>query len=176
MAVDDKLFDLLNQMRTNEQKQAELEEREYCIHGLCAVLGYNPERHEPYFNFKAGKDIFRDGNMYLDHPEALQALEQAMEIDGAILIDADGKLMHSGRYMLSDMQNVYSSNKEALATYKHLQETSDAGTRHIAAIALSVQQPDLLFYTLKSDYPELRVIKGGKIIRSTVPGETKTKY
>lgn len=176
MTVEDKLFDLLNQMRTNEQKQAKLEGREYCIHGLCAVLGYNPEQHEPHFNFEAGKDIFRDQNMYLDHPEALQALEQAMEIDGAILIDAEGKLMHSGRYMLSDMNNVYSSNKEALATYKHLQKTSDAGTRHIAAIALSAQQPDLLFYTLKSDYPELRVFKEGKIIRSTVPGETKLDY
>ena len=176
MAVDDKLFDLLNQMRTNEQRQAELEGREYRIHGLCAVLGYNPERHEPYFNFEAGKDIFRDQNMYLDHPEALQALEQAMEIDGAVLIDAEGKMMHSGRYMLSDMQNVYSSNKEALATYKRLQKTSDAGTRHIAAIALSAQQPDLLFYTLKSDYPELRVFKGGNIVRSSVPGEAKLKY
>ena len=179
--LEDKLFSLLDQMRLNELQRVEKakeegkegKETEYYIHGLCAVLGYDPKEHAPYFDFAAGEDIFHAQDMYLKNTDALQALEEAMKIDGAILINPEGKLMHSGKYMLSDMKKVYSTNKEALATYKYLQEASDAGTRHIAAIALSAQQPDLLFYTLKSDYPELRVFKGGQIVRSTVSGEVE---
>ncbi|MEK6809800.1 MAG: hypothetical protein AABY40_03940 [Nanoarchaeota archaeon] len=175
MDLEKRLYGLLDNMRSNEMERAEKEGREYRMHGLCAVLGYNPEQHQPYFGFDAGKDIFHGKDVYLQDQEALQVLEEAMEIDGAILIGPDGKLMHSGKYMLPDMKEAYSKNKEALATYQYLQTVSDAGTRHIAAIALSSQQPDLLFYTLKSDHPELRVFKGGRIVRSSVAGEVENK-
>lgn len=171
--LEEKLFSLLDQMRTNEIRQADKDGRGYHVHGLCAVLGYNPEEHASYFSFEAGKDLFQNQEIYLQDPEALQALEKAMEIDGAILIDKDGKLTHSGRYMLPDLRGVYSTNEKALATYKKIQKTSDAGTRHFNAVALSAERPDLLFYTLKSDYPELRIFRGGDIVRSTVPGEVK---
>lgn len=171
--LEQRLFDILDQMRTNELERARQEGREYHIHGLCAVLGYDQKEHASYVRLKVGKDLFQDQDVYLQDSEALDALEKAMEIDGAILIGRDGKLMHSGRYILSDLEKVYSTNEKALATYGKLQETADAGTRHIAAIALSAQRQDLLIYTLKSDYPQLRVFKGGSIVRSTVPGEVK---
>lgn len=169
--LEDTLFGLLDQMRNNELEKAKKEGRGYHMHGLCAILGYDAKEHASYVRIKVGKDLFQDQDVYLRDPEALDALEKAMEIDGAILIGRDGKLMHSGRYILSDLEKVYSTNEKALATYEKLQETADAGTRHIAAIALSAQRPDLLIYTLKSDYPQLRAFKGGSIVRSTVPGE-----
>lgn len=170
---EETLFSLLDQMRINELRNAEVEGRDYRMHGLCAILGYDPKEHSSYVRLKVGKDLFQDQEVYLQDSKALDALEKAMEIDGAILIGKDGKLMHSGRYILSDLEKVYSMNEKALATYAQLQETSDAGTRHIAAIALSAQRPELLIYTLKSDYPQLRVFRGGSIVRSTVPGEVK---
>ncbi|GEM_PF-4511445 len=178
--LEDKLYTLLDQMRNNEIQQAEKEGREYGIHGLCAVLGYDPAQHSSYFNIpgidiSVGKDIFKDKNMYLNNPKALEALQEAMQIDGAILIGKDGKLMHSGQYILPDL-GVYSRQPEAAATFKYLKETADGGTRHLNAIALSAELPNLLLYTLKSDHPELRVIKGGLIYRSTVPGEVKNNY
>lgn len=171
--LEQRLFDLLEQMRTDEVKQSEEERRPYYLHGLCAVLGYRPESHSSYFKFEAGRDILQNQDIYLRDAKALPALQEAMEIDGAILIGPDGKLMHSGRFMLSDLEKVYSDNQEALATYKYLQKVSDAGTRHIAAIALSAQQPELFFYALKSDHPELRIFKGGRVVHSTVPGEVE---
>ena len=168
--LENRLYNLLDQMRTNEVKQAEKEGRKYKIHGLCAVLGYDPEQHASYFKRQVGKDILANKEIYLQDEEALPALQEAMEIDGAILIDRQGKLMHSGRYMKFD-ERMYDLSLEASATYEKLRETADAGTRHVAAVALSAQLPDLLFYTLKSDHPQLRQFKGGSIYRSNVPGE-----
>lgn len=169
--LENRLYELLNQMREAEIKKAAQESRPYKIHGLCAVLGYEPQKHQPYFETEVGKDVFLDKLVYLHDSEALQALEEAMEVDGAILIGTDGKLLHSGKYMEADKK--YRKDERVLATYQKLRESSDAGTRHLAAIALSVQRPDLLFYTLKSDHPQLRVFKDGSIYRSTVPGEVK---
>src|SRR3989344_5061856 len=176
-ALEDKLYLLLNQMRNKEIQQAEKEGREYGIHGLCAILGYDPKKHFSYFNIpgidiSVGKDLFKNQEIYLKDAQAFEALQEAMEIDGAILIGKDGKIMHSGQYILPDL-GVYSKKPEAVATYKHLKETADGGTRHLNAIALSAELPDLLFYTLKSDHPQLRIFKGGSIYRSTVPGEAK---
>lgn len=170
--LEQKLFSLLDQMRNNETEQAQKEGRAYHIHGLCAVLGYDPKQHAPYFGMQVGKDIFDKKEIYLQDLEALAVLREAMEIDGAILIDQNGKLMHSGKYMQPDF-GIYSRHEEAAATYQKLKETADAGTRHIAAVALSAQLPELSFYTLKSDYPQLRVFKSGSIYHSTVPGEAK---
>ncbi len=170
--LENKLYSLLDTMRTNEIQQAQTENRDYNIHGLCAVLGYNPEQHASYFQMPVGKDIFAKKEVYLHDPEALSALQEAMEIDGAILINQDGKLLHSGRYMQADFA-IYNRHEDASATYQKLRETSDAGTRHVAAVALSAQLPELSFYTLKSDHPQLRIFKGGSIYRSTVPGEVK---
>ena len=177
--LEDKLYQLLDQMRNEEIKQAKKEGREYGIHGLCAVLGYDPAKHSSYFNLpgldiSVGKDLFKDQETYLKDPQAFQALQEAMQIDGAILIGKDGKIMHSGQYILPDL-GVYSRKPEAAATYKYLKETADGGTRHLNAIALSAELPDLLFYTLKSDHPQLRVFKGGSIYRSTVDEEVKEK-
>lgn len=177
--LENTLFTLLDRMRTDEITQAEAEGRKYHIHGLCAVLGYDPERHESYFNLPSalqpGKDIFKGKELYLQDPEALPALKEAMEIDGAILIGPDGKLMHSGKMILADLRTTYSRHKEAFDTYKNLHETADAGTRHMAAIALSAERPDLLVYTLKSDHPQLRIFKEGSIYRSTVPEEVESE-
>lgn len=164
-------------MRNNEIERAQREGRKYQIHGLCAVLGYDPEQHAsyfniPHFNTNVGEDLFRGKEIYLQDSEALLVLQEAMEIDGAILIGKDGKFMHSGKYMLPNL-GIYSQHPEAAATYKKLQETADAGTRHLNAVALSAQRPDLSFYALKSDHPQLRVFKGGSIYRSTVKGEAE---
>lgn len=172
MDLENKLFSLLDQMRTSEMKSANEEGRKYLIHGLCAVLGYDPKQHDSYFQMQVGKDIFAKKDIYLHDPEALSALQEAMEIDGAILIDKNGKLMHSGRYMQADF-GIYEKHEEAAATYQTLREAADAGTRHVAAVALSAQLPELLFYTLKSDHPQLRAFKGGTIYRSTIPGEAR---
>jgi len=173
-ALEDKLFSLLDQMRTNEIKQAQKEGREYGIHGLCAVLGYDPEQHSSYISrLRAGTDIFQNKGSYLQDPEALAALQEGMKIDGAILIDHDGRFLHSGKY-IKCVEESYDKHPHAEDTYLKLQEKADAGTRHMAAIALSAERPDLLIYTLKSDHPELRIFKGGLIYRSTVPGEVKT--
>ncbi len=171
--LEERLFILLDQMRNNEVELAQREGRKYHVHGLCAVLGYNPAQHDSYFGLEVGEDIFfKEKEIYVQDQGALQALEKAMEIDGAILIGQDGKLIHSGKYMLTDLR-IYSRHEEAVATYQKLKETADAGTRHLSAVALSAQLPDLLFYILKSDHPQLRVFKGGSIYHSTVLGEAK---
>lgn len=167
--LEKKLFDLLDQMRIGEVKRAEGDGKPYHIHGLCAVLGYDPKKHASYFEMEVGRDILSYKEVYLHDPEALKVLEEAMEIDGAILIGSDGKLLHSGRYMEADRK--YKRDERVSATYQKLRETADAGTRHLAAIALSAQLEDLSFYTLKSDHPQLRQFKRGSIYRSTVPGE-----
>lgn len=169
--LEKRLFNLLDQMRVNEVEKAKQESRKYHVHGLCAVLGYDPKEHFSYFDEEVGSDIFTGKDIYLYDSEALKTLEEAMEIDGAILIGSNGKFLHSGRFMGANRE--YRKDEKFLSTYQKLRETSDAGTRHLAAIALSVQRPDLLFYTLKSDHPQLRVFKGGSIYRSTVPGEVE---
>ena len=173
--LEDKLYQLLDQMRIDEIKRAERKGEPYHMHGLCAVLGYDETKHNSYFDTDSGeKDIFAKANINLYGSEALEALKKGMEIDGAILIGADGKLLHSGSYMQHD-HSIYKRHPEANATRLYLRETFDGGTRHRAAIALSAQLPDLLFYTVKSDHPQLRVFKGGSIYRSTVDGEVKEK-
>lgn len=181
--LDNKLYALLDQMREQEIKKAQDEGRDYHIHGLCAVLGYDPDKHYSYFtipgidNFRVGKDYFDqlpgdiDHNIRLGSPEALNALYRGMEEDGAILIDKKGKFLHSGKYMLPDLKNLNSNYPHAVATYRRINKTADGGTRHLNAIALSAELPMLRFYLLKSDHPDLRVIQGGRLRRSSIPGE-----
>jgi len=176
--LENRLYGLLDQMRINELNRVEEaikknpeEEEEYHLHGLCAVLGYDETKHHSYFDTESGeKDILTNTDINLYSPEALETLQEAMEIDGAILIGADGKILHSGSYMQHD-DSVYKRHPEANTTRLYLRDTFDGGTRHRAAIALSAQLPELLFYTLKSDHPQLRIFKEGSIYRSTVPNE-----
>jgi len=171
--LENKLYHLIDQIRTNEIEQAQKEGREYHIHGLCAVLGYDPKHHAEYFTMPVGDDLFTKKNIYLDDLQALETLQQAMAIDGAILINSEGKIVHSGRFMQADLR-IYSRHETALSTYRQLRETADAGTRHLAAIALSAQLPNLSFYTLKSDHPQLRVFRNGSIVSSTILDEVIT--
>ncbi|MBI2582292.1 hypothetical protein HYV87_04175 [Candidatus Woesearchaeota archaeon] len=176
--LENTLYSLLDHMRKSEVEQAAYEGRKYQLHGLCAVQGYDPKLHASYFKIPGvkfgGEDIFQDQQISLYDLGALAALQEAMEIDGAILIGKDGRLMHSGKFMLPDF-SIYERHQGAVKTYERLQENGEAGTRHVTAVALSALLPELTFTTLKSDRDDLRQIRGGYIVRSTVPGEVNYK-
>ncbi len=170
-----RLFEILEQIRDEGVKKAEEEGKEYHLHGLCAVLGYDSIKHEDYFRMPVGADVFEGRDVYLDSPEAPQALERAMEEDGAVLIDGEGRIHHSGRYINVNVGRIYESSPEARATYNRLKETANAGTRHLSIVAASTELPDLSFYALKSDHPQIRIFKEGQVLHSTVPEDENYK-
>lgn len=172
-----RLFEILDQIRNKGVQAAEEEGREYRLHGLCAVLGYDPNKHEDYFGMPVGADVLkgRDVNIHLNSPEAPQVLEEAMQEDGAILIGPEGKILHSGRYINVKVGEIYAGSPEVTATYQRLKDTANAGTRHFSIIAASTELPGLLFYALKSDHPQIRVFKEGQVLYSTVPEEENYK-
>ncbi len=170
-----RLFEILEQIRDKWVQAAEEKGEKYHLHGLCAVLGYDPKKHEDYFRMPVGADVFAGRDVYLDSPEAPQALEQAMEEDGAVLIDGEGKIQHSGRYINVNVGEIYESSSEARATYSRLKDTANAGTRHLSIVAASTELPDLLFCALKSDHPQIRIFKEGQVVHSTVPEDENYK-
>lgn len=170
-----RLFEILEGIRDKGVQKAEEEGKEYHLHGLCAVLGYDPVKHEDYFRMPVGADLFEGRDVYLDSPEAAQALEEAMEEDGAILIDGEGRIQHSGRYINVNVGRIYESSPEAQATYNRLKETANAGTRHLSIVAASTELPDLLFCALKSDHPQIRIFKEGQVLHSTVAEDENYK-
>lgn len=170
-----RLFEILEQIRDKGIQTAEGEGKEYHLHGLCAVLGYDPKKHEDYFRMPVGADLFAGRDVYLDSPEAPQALEEAMEEDGAVLIDGEGKIHHSGRYINVNVGRIYESSPESRATYNRLKETANAGTRHLSIVAASTELPDLLFCALKSDHPQIRIFKEGQVLHSTVAEDENYK-
>ena len=66
--LENRLFDLLDRMRNDEIERAQREGRKYQIHGLCAVLGYDPEQHASNFKRQVGDDYFSDNEGWENFP------------------------------------------------------------------------------------------------------------
>lgn len=168
------LYDLADHIRQKGLDEAAQNNREYEIHGLCAVLGYNENEHWDDFKRSAcrkGSDIFLKNMVHLNDQSAFDLLYLAMKQDGAVLIDEDGYMVHSGRRIGVDVDGIFNQSPSIEKTYDIVRDKGDGGTRHMAAIAASAVYPELLFVTVKSDHPAIRIIQGGYVVHSTVPEE-----
>lgn len=166
------LYDHFDEIRQQGLDTAAKRDLDYHLHGLCAVLGYNPESHLNDFWRRSGEDLFSGRRkVHLGDSNALDNLIRAMEEDGATLIDSGGYMAHSGRRIGVYIDKIFDDNREAERIYDNLRDTFDAGTRHMAAIAASVAYPELTMVIVKSDYPQIRVIKDGYIVHSTIASE-----
>ena len=178
------VFDVLANLRDEGIQQAVRESRPYHTEGLCLVVGYTPEQPPTsppvYFTPRGGEDIFggkREPSDTIFHENIPRRLAAAMERDGVVLLDNDGNILHSGRYIDLCVTEAFNNHPYSEQTHtlinSNLKNTEgagpDAGTRHLNCIAASSLIDSLRFYVLKSDAPQIRIISGGYVVHSTDP-------
>lgn len=171
-AVLVQMYGHLDTLRRQEVDRAAALQRPYHVHGLCAIIGYDPTNSSQASTLRwpmsrKSYDYFASNPVDVFSPEAESLLEKAMQTDGAILISSDGLILHSGRYINVNQNELCEKYPHAFDTYDLLQATSDAGTRHFAAIPFSAVEPEIVICTLRSDYPEIRFFQKGYVLHST---------
>ncbi len=103
-------------------------------------------------------------------------ITSTVNFDGAILIDVRGNVLHSGA-MIENLR------PREIARKLNPHATPDLSSqfgfrqkvhmRHIAAITSSYIFPGTTVFTVSEETNDLHIFENGKIVYSTVPGETK---
>ena len=100
-------------------------------------------------------------------------LNEMGNCDGAIIVDAHGKVARVGAQLINfDTKKILSDRKKELLLQtenanKLLGFGDDVGTRHTSAIVSSHKHPETKIITLSEESGHLRVYEKGRIIAST---------
>ena len=141
-------------------------------HGITIVLGYRKEINSHVAAM--AEDVFESTCEHINDMHMKDRVRLIREVDGAILINPEGQMLHSGMMFLNvnpfkvlKEMNVY--NKE-LSLPEQFGFARLVGTRHISSISASYNMPDTLVFTL-SENNEIRVFNNGRIIFSEISEE-----
>ncbi|MFH1637855.1 MAG: hypothetical protein ABIB71_05505 [Candidatus Woesearchaeota archaeon] len=140
-------------------------------HGITLVLGFDPLLHHRTV-MDMTDDIFEDGKEHINDPHMKDKIQDNREIDGAMLLDKNGKMVHSGMFFVANPR--YVLRKMGLERDGSLPEnfgfSKPVGTRHICSIGASWKMKDSFVFVL-SENREVRLFHNGMIAYSDYPEE-----
>jgi len=162
----EKVYKLLCDLRENATKPF----------GVIVVLGYiPPENSADDFNEytdSMDEDLFKGSKLNIDDAEAEKRIAKAAGTnatgnDGAILIDPDGNILHSGVYLkykdYKDILDDLGAPKEGSLSDR-FGFLEFVGTRHVSAICFSYRMPETTVYIISEETEKMRIFEKGKII------------
>ncbi len=147
--------------------------------GMFVVFGWDDKDREKYIDVPdATQDIFgkRHFNIFDYSEERITRLfRKTVNFDGAILIDAEGDVADSG-VVLEGLR------PKLLAKRLYAKKTGDLSsrlgfhkkvhTRHLSAITASYNLKNTAIFTVSEETGDFHIFEGGRIVYSTVKGET----
>lgn len=121
------------------------------------------KRHINIMRIKAGQHRRRD-------------VSSTVNFDGAILIDRRGNLLHSGA-MIEGLRPRLIAEKINPGEFRDLSEqfgfNKKVHSRHLTAITASYVFKNTTVFTISEDTGSFHIFENGRIIHSTIPGETR---
>lgn len=147
--------------------------------GYLIVLGINPDEEReiqedhnngiPLSYIRNGKKHPLVGHVLNGDTHSI--LERLSCVDGAIMIDSMGVIHRIGARLLTEKAaRKYDSDVDD--EWMGLGFYHPTNTRHINAALYSMLEQDALVITMSGKTGDIRTIKNGKIIESTIPEET----
>ena len=148
--------------------------------GLFVILGWK-NRWQKYADTPdASQDIFASHHTNIMKivlkPEKKSGIIKTVNFDGAILIDRNGNVLHSGAMIegLRPRATAHKLNPDGAGDLSsQFGFKQKVHMRHIAAITSSYLFKNTTIFTVSEENNSLHIFQDGKIIYSTVPGEMK---
>jgi DNA integrity scanning protein DisA with diadenylate cyclase activity len=144
--------------------------------GLFVIFGWEDELHRDYADVPdMTQDIFDSHEINIFDIDTLDRITSTINFDGAILINCDGKILHSG-IVIEGLR----PRKMAEALYPadgfidlsmRLGFKKKVHTRHLSAIAASWELKGTTVFTISEETRDMHIFENGHIIFSTVDGE-----
>jgi len=147
--------------------------------GLFIVFGWKNDWNREHADISdSSQDIFAKNKIDVFRKTSFKKIVSTINFDGAILIDKNGIIRHSGMIISQisprALANELSKNsKEDLST--RLGFRKKVHTRHLAAITTSWTLKDTTVFTISEETGDIHIFEKGQIIFSTVPAEIKSK-
>lgn len=142
-------------------------------HGITIVLGFKPEQKNHIAPM--ADDVFENLYEHISDYHMKDKILNIREIDGAILIDPSGKMLHSGMFFVVNPLHVLKSMGINRANDLGLPElfgfSRKVGTRHISSISASYKMNDTLIFALSEEDSKVRIFLNGRILFSEVEEE-----
>ncbi len=146
--------------------------------GLFIIFGWKNKWNKIYADIPdISQDIFlkRHINIFKFYKNSLKKVTSTINFDGAILIDSQGTILHSGIIIEGlhprNLANQISSSNSASDLSTRLGFKKKVHARHLSAIAASYQFRGTVVFTVSEETRDFHIFHGGKILFSTVRGE-----
>ncbi len=137
------------------------------------VLGFKQEQKNHIAPIS--DDVFENLYEHITDYHMKDKILNIREIDGAILIDPTGKMLHSGMFFVVNPLHVLKSMGITRTSELGLPElfgfSRKVGTRHISSISASYKMNDTLIFALSEEDSKIRIFLNGRILFSEVDEE-----
>lgn len=146
--------------------------------GLFVVFGWENKWNKSYADISdAEQDIFagKRFNVFTYSKKSFKKIAATIDFDGAILIDRQGDILHSG-VILEGLRPRRVANRISPGTARldlsgRLGFKKKVHTRHLSAIAASYELKGTTVFTVSEETGDVHIFEKGRIIFSTTPGE-----
>ena len=148
--------------------------------GLFVILGWKADWNEYTDISDSAQDIFSGHPNIKDLPmqrsnAAARDIASTLDFDGAILVDADGSILHSG-VMIEGLRPRMVANTVNPGQFADLSEqfgfTGKVHTRHLSAITASyIFQPSMII-TMSEETGDFHLYEQGKIVYTAAYDQT----
>jgi DNA integrity scanning protein DisA with diadenylate cyclase activity len=144
--------------------------------GLFVIFGWEDSLHKDYADVPdMTQDIFDHHEINIFDTTTLDKITSTINFDGAILIDCDGKILHSGIVIEGlrprKLAEALYPNDGAVDLSMRLGFQKKVHTRHLSAIAASWELKGTTVFTISEETRDMHIFENGHIIFSTVDGE-----
>ena len=139
--------------------------------GLFVIIGWQSKWNKYIDVPDRGQDVYvtHRQNILKHYSEHKYDIEKTVNFDGAILIDAQGNIVHSG-IIIEGLRPKIVADKLNPGHFKDLSEqfgfSEKVHSRHLSAITASYLFKDTTIYTVSEETDSFHVFEGGKIIYS----------
>ena len=141
--------------------------------GLFIILGWQDKWQEYTDVSDSTQDLFVKHHINVadieNHADWYREVESTVGFDGAILIDGNGEIVHSG-VMIEGLRPRVVANEINPGQFSDLSDQfgfkRKVHTRHLSAIAASHVFKNTTGFTVSEEANDLHVFEGGKIIYS----------
>lgn len=148
--------------------------------GLFVILGWKDQWRDYTDVSDSTQDIFLRHHVNVNdienHADWYQEVESTVGFDGAILINCAGEILHSG-VILEGLRPRAVAKKINPGHFSDLSEQfgfrQKVHSRHLFAIAASYVFKNTVVFTVSEETGTFHIFEAGKIVYSTVFGETK---
>lgn len=146
--------------------------------GIFIIFGWQNKWNQKYADIPDNsQDIFvkHHINIFKFYKNSLKKISSTINFDGAILIDKNGNILHSG-IIIEGLRPRNLANKISSLGQEHdlssrLGFKKKVHSRHLSAIAASNQFKGTTVFTVSEETGDLHIFHKGKILFSTVKGE-----